>query len=88
MDTTTVLWLIGQGIGIGIAGVTLMTAMHRNLVSKIDTGDNDLHSRINDVRDKYVRRDDLDAHLNPIRSQIDHMDAKLDRILEVQRKEN
>ena len=84
MDQTVTLWLIGQGIGIGIAGVTTLMMMHKNLVQKIDTGDDDLHHRINDVRDKYVRRDDLDARLNVMRGQMEKMDAKLDRILELQ----
>lgn len=60
--------------------------LHRNLAQKIENGDAELHSRVNQTRDQYMRRDDLDAHLNPIRSQIDRMDVKLDRILEAQRK--
>lgn len=88
MDQTVVLWLIAQGIGIGIAGVGTLMMMHRNLVTKIENGDNALHSRLNDTRDKYVRRDDLDAHLTTIRTQMDKMDDKLDRIIEGQRKAN
>lgn len=62
--------------------------VHRNLVNKIDTGDADLHHRINEVREKYVRRDDLDQHLSVMRGQMERMDAKLDRILERQPKPN
>jgi hypothetical protein len=84
MDQSVVLWLIAQGIGIGMAGIGALTMMHRNLVEKIETGDNALHHRINDTREKYVRRDDLDAHLNIMREQLGRMDAKLDRIMERQ----
>lgn len=88
MDQTTFLWLVGQGVTIGLTGMGIVIAMHRNLVTKIEGGDNALHSRLNETRDQYVRRDDLDGHLNPIRNQIDKMDSKLDRILEGQRKAN
>lgn len=84
MDQTVTLWLIGQGIGIGIAGVTTLMMIHKNLIQKINTDNNDLHHRIDDVHDKYVRRDDLDDRLNVMRGQMEKMDAKLDRILELQ----
>ena len=84
MDQTVTLWLIGQGIGIGIAGVTTLMMIHKNLIQKINTDNDNLHHRINDIHNKYVRRDDLDARLNVMRGQMEKMDAKLDRILELQ----
>jgi len=84
MDQSVVLWLVGQTIAVTIAGLGTLMMLHRNLTAKIETGDADLHHRVNDVREKYVRRDDLDAHLNPMRTQMERMDAKLDRILERQ----
>lgn len=86
MDQTVVLWLIAQGTGLGIAGFGTLMMVHRNLVTKIEEGHDDLHHRINLTRDQYVRRDDLDAHLNVMRGQMEKMDAKLDRILERQPK--
>jgi hypothetical protein len=80
------MWLIGQGLAIGVAGVTIMLGIHRNLSNRIETYRDEAHHRINDVKDKYVRRDDLDAHLSPIRQQMSGMDAKLDRIIERQQK--
>ena len=84
MDRDVVLWLIAQGIAIGAAGLGTLMMVHRNLVSKIERGDGELHTRVNDVREKYVRRDDLDTHLSLLREQMNKMDAKLDRILERQ----
>ena len=31
----------------------------------------DVHTRIDDVKDKFVRQDHLDAHLRPIRDEIE-----------------
>ncbi len=38
----------------------------RIVMKAISQGDAELHSRINDVKDKYVRRDDLGAHIASI----------------------
>jgi hypothetical protein len=92
MDQQLILWLIGQFI----SGLGVLYMVHRNLVTKLEAGDketstrmehadNALHERINETREKYVRRDDLDAHLNSLRSDVQRMDGKLDRILERQR---
>lgn len=40
-----------------------IVARDRQVAKTIRDGDADLHNRIDDVRDRYVRRDDLDGHL-------------------------
>ncbi|MFA5897868.1 MAG: hypothetical protein WC829_02020 [Hyphomicrobium sp.] len=82
MDQTVLLWIATQGIAIGIAGVSALVMTHRNLTAKIEAGDAEIHSRVNETREKYVRRDDMDGHLNLLRNQMDRMDGKLDRLLE------
>lgn len=53
-------WIIG--IGLTLAG--LCFAYGRYVYSMITDGHKELHHRINTVRDEYVKRADLDAHLN------------------------
>ena len=58
-------------IGFSIAGLALaivvaMFGGYRWVVARIDRLSSELHGRINDVREKYVRRDDLDTHLKPL----------------------
>lgn len=88
MDQNLALWLVAQVIAIGLTGMGTLMMVHRNLVAKIEASANDLHTRVNETRDKYVRRDDLDGHLNGMQRQIERMDAKLDRILERQSPHN
>lgn len=56
----TVKWLLGLIVTIGVA----MAGYARHLAQKIEDGDNALHHRINQTRDEYVKRIDLDAHLS------------------------
>ena len=42
--------------------------------------DNVLHGRINDVKDNYVRRADLDAHLDPLKLGQKDLKESLDRL--------
>lgn len=64
-------WVIGIGLTISISLITALIAAFRNLATRVSTGDRDLHKRIDDVKDKYVRRDDLDAHIRRIEKGID-----------------
>jgi len=87
MDTSTVVAIIGLA-------TTLMLgqfAMWRWLVTKLREdraaaaqSSNELHKRIDDVKDNYVRRDDLMQHISRIESgQAQHsslLQAGLERI--------
>lgn len=63
-------WLIGLGatIGLGIAGYVI--AALRALSNQIKTGDDALHARINRVRDDYVKKEDFNAQIARVDSNI------------------
>lgn len=52
-------WVIGLAISMVLAFGTIMIGAFRNVSAKIAG----LHSRVDDVKEKYVRRDDLDGHI-------------------------
>ena len=92
-------WLIGLLTGgvLTIGGV--MIAAFNRLADRITRGDEVLHSRINDVREEYVRRSDLDGHLTrvdvqfrelktEIREQHRDTQQRLDRVLSAVRQKN
>lgn len=56
-------WLIGVEITIALAVFGVVIAAFYRLSDSIRKGDDDLHARINDVREEYVRRSDLDGHM-------------------------
>lgn len=59
-------WVIGVAVSLTVTLVTAVIAAFRNLANRISTGNRDLHKRVDDVKDKYVRRDDLDGHITRI----------------------
>lgn len=56
-------WVIGIAIAMATTFLTTMIATFRNLAGRISAGNRDIHKRIDDVKEKYVRRDDLDGHI-------------------------
>ena len=56
-------WIVGIAVTLTLALVTTIIAAFRNLANRISVGNRDLHKRVDDVKDKYVRRDDLDGHI-------------------------
>lgn len=56
-------WFIGIAVSVALALVTTIIAAFRNLAARISTLDRDMLKRIDDVKEKYVRRDDLDGHI-------------------------
>lgn len=50
-----------------------LTAEAAGLRTAITVGDNALHERVNKVRDEYVRRDDLDGHLQRIDGNVNEL---------------
>lgn len=59
-------WLTATLFGLISAGA----AYTRHMASKIETGDDELHHRINQIRDEYVKRVDLDAHITRVESRL------------------
>lgn len=63
-------WLIGTAVtviltiaGIVIAAFRATSTKIDDVAGKIKAGDDALHERINRVRDEYVKRIDLDGHM-------------------------
>lgn len=65
MDETTK-WLIGALFGL-FSGVA---AYSKHVAAQIKDGDDELHHRVNQIRDEYVKRVDLDAHMNRVESRL------------------
>jgi septal ring factor EnvC (AmiA/AmiB activator) len=74
MTVSDLQWLIGTAIGVVLAVVGIAVAALRavnarldNVIEQIKAGDDQLHERVNRVRDDmangYVRRVDLDSHM-------------------------
>lgn len=74
-DPTNSLLAIG-GVIVAVVGV-VFKFNHTNS-AKIK----DLHARIDDVKEKYVRRDDLDNRLESIEKGQDRLVEKVDKLLE------
>lgn len=82
--TAEMQWLVGTALtvilsigGIAIGAFRAMSAKLDSAVEAIEatmrSEDAQLHSRINEVKDKYVRRDDFEKYT-------DRMDRRLDEI--------
>lgn len=72
-------WIIGTAVTVSIAYTIALIGAFRNLSSRISHGDGDLHKRVDRVKDDYVRRDDLNSHL-------DRMDKNVEKLRdEIQR---
>lgn len=56
-------WLIGVEVSAIVAFIGILFVVFRNLSSKLTSSTAELHKKIDDVKEKYVRRDDLDSHI-------------------------
>jgi hypothetical protein len=70
-------WVIGVVL---TAGGLIIAGFYR-LGSKMSGQHTTLHKRIDDVKDKYVRRDDFDKHITRLEATLQHVDEKLDRLI-------
>lgn len=77
-------WLIGLAVGLGSTFTVALIAAFRSLSTSqksaedrlgaaIKDGDDQLHERVNRVRDEYVRRVDLDDHVRQLRDGMKEM---------------
>lgn len=74
MDTLQVLLGVAA---VGVPAVLAAIARDRTLLAMIDSGANQLHDRINRIRDEFVRRDDLAEHLKRMEKQFDGVSMQL-----------
>lgn len=63
-------WVIGIGVTVITFIIGLIAGSFRNLAGRITNNTAALHKRIDTVKDTYVRRDDLESHLQRIDSNI------------------
>ncbi len=63
-------WAIGTAITVAVPFTIALIASIRSLLKTIRDGDDVLHSRINQVRDDYVRRIEFDAHFIRLREDL------------------
>ncbi|MDK4729348.1 hypothetical protein [Rhizobium phaseoli] len=59
-------WILGFLLSLIVAG----TSYARYVSNMIKAGDENLHHRINQTRDEYVKRVDLDAHISRVESRM------------------
>ena len=57
-------WIVGLAVSICLFFGAALIGAFRNLSAKMTSSTGDIHKRIDDVKERYVRRDDLDGHLN------------------------
>ena len=63
-------WLIGISASLGVSFMIALVGSFRSLSATMKDGDDQLHERINRVRDEYVKRVDHDAQMNEIKMNI------------------
>ncbi len=79
-------------VGLLVTFAVVLVAAFRNIHNKIETkvtaldnkrslGDLALHKRLENVKDQYVRRSDLQALVEPLRADLRHLDEKIDRLI-------
>lgn len=66
-------WAIGLIVTVGVFLVGTIIATFRHLAGRISNGDAELHARINKVREDYVRRADLDGHIQRLDRNVDDL---------------
>lgn len=59
-------WAIGIAVTVVMAFTGIVVTTFRVLAERISSHVKDLHEKVDDVKVRYVRRDDLDSHLTRI----------------------
>ena len=84
-------WVIGIGVTVVLGLVGLVIGAFRNLANRITASSEKLHGRIDEVKDRYVRRDDLDQHINRLDRNIgeirEEMRANHSQVMDALRKD-
>ncbi|GAA0615892.1 hypothetical protein GCM10008943_33560 [Paenochrobactrum glaciei] len=70
-------WLIGISVSIIVSFMIALVGSFRSLSATMKDGDNQLHERINRVRDEYVTRVDHDAQIDQLRDTVKEIHDEL-----------
>lgn len=70
-------WVAGVAITSMVFLCGTLIAAFRNLAARISNTSGELHGRIDDVKDNYVRRDDLAGHIGRIENQMTEMRTEM-----------
>ena len=65
-------WLIGAIVA-AVSMIGGIIVRDRQIMNKISEGDEKLHDRITKVQSEYVRRDDLNGHVQSIENSVNQM---------------
>ena len=68
-------WIIGLGVSVLAALASMIVAAFRSVGGRFAA----VHGRIDKVKDDYVRRDDLDGHIQRIETNITDMRKEMQR---------
>ena len=63
-------WLTGIAATLCVAFTTSLIATFRNFANKLSSHSDKVHNRIDKVKEDYVRRDDLNNHIDRIEENI------------------
>lgn len=63
-------WLIGISVSIIVSFMIALVGSFRSLSATMKDGDDQLHERINRVRDEYVKRVDHDTQMVQLRDTV------------------
>lgn len=75
MDDDEIRWATGLAVTVVIFVISTIVATVRNFSARIAKA----HERLDKVKDDYVRRDDLDARLDPLVKQVDQLREDMNR---------
>lgn len=64
-------WLLGVSASITLAALGFLINAFNNLAQRQKLDNDAVHSRINDVKDNYVKRSDLEAHMHRLEKSLD-----------------
>ncbi len=71
-------WIAGLAVTFFLAFTGAIIGTFRNLSNKISKNTEKMHEKIDDVKENYVRRDDLNGHL-------EHVDTRMKELRDEQR---
>jgi len=70
-------WMLGVDVSVATFCLGALVTAFRSLSASMRKGDDALHSRINQVRDEYVRRHDMDIQMNQLRESVRELREEL-----------